>query len=272
MRYINQEIYISNIDKICKSEFTKTKYNSIEKIYKDFDFNDEELIRSLNTNSKTKELYELLISNGFEDVQIVEYIAHRYDKHWVTDNMLIKVYTKLEGKRRLEILKKGCIDIKKKSKTFGHRNRSSLKAHLAKPPYNIELKKFMYLIGESFAKVSNKEGSLYGRLYKERKAWETKKNENGEYAEQAAMYLSKKSYDKNTEAYKAYIQGKLPDTQITRRAERFATKLFISHLFECMHLWYYGEPAPEPYPISHMGHVDYIGPEVPYERFIKVKK
>lgn len=270
--YYQRDERVKEIDKLCKDALTKTKYNNIEKIYKSFECNDELLIRSLKDSEKTKELYNLIHSYDYSDIDIVEYLAHRYDKYWVTDNMLMKVYTKMQGKRKLETLRKECIDTKNKSKTFGHRNRNSLKAYLAKPPYNTELKKFMYLIGESFAKVSNKEGSLYGRLYKERKAWEISKNESGQYREQAAKYLTQKKYDKNTETYKAYIQGKLPDTQITRRAERYATKLFISHLFECMHLWYYGEPAPLPYPISHMGHVDYIGPEVPYEKFIKVKK
>lgn len=76
--------------------------------------------------------------------------------------------------------------------------------------------------------------------------------------------LRSKKFDKSTDAYKALSQGMLPKSQIQARAERFATKLFISHLFEKMYIDKYGKMPPKPYVIEHMGHVDYIEPEVPY--------
>ena len=55
-----------------------------------------------------------------------------------------------------------------------------------KRPWNASLKTLCWKIGESFVKVSGKEKSLYGRLWKERKELEEKRNAAGEFADQAA--------------------------------------------------------------------------------------
>jgi hypothetical protein len=174
----------------------------------------------------------------------------------ITDEHLIEISKRT--KWPFTYLEKSCT-------VEGKRKKDKLRACISIPPYNIKLKQLCWKIGQQFVKVSNKENSLYGKMYKERKAYETMKNENGEYAEQAARILASKNYGKDTDAYKAYIEGKLPKAHIAARAERYAVKLFISHLFEAM--WYnkYNEACPNPYPIDHMGHVEYIGPEVPFE-------
>lgn len=144
----------------------------------------------------------------------------------------------------------------------------NLQNYLAKPPYNSDLKKVMYLLGEAFMKVSNR-GSLYGQIYSTRKAEELAKNEKGEYAAQAAALLASKNYDKTTDTYKALSAGKLSDAHITQRAKRYAVKLFISHVYEAMYYDKFHTKAPRAYVIEHMGHHDYIAPEVDYKEFIK---
>ena len=136
-------------------------------------------------------------------------------------------------------------------------------------PYNKNLKKTMFLIGESFVKVQNNKNSLYGRLYKERLQYEIDRNEAGGNAAAAAKALSEKNYDKSTLAYKAYIQGKLPKAQLIRRAERHTVKIFLNHLFEFAYLEKYHKEAPVPYVFTLDGtHKDYIPAEVDPKEFI----
>lgn len=144
---------------------------------------------------------------------------------------------------------------------------TSLEKYLAKPPYNKDVKTLMWKIGQNFTKISYKEESLYGRLYRERKAYEVEKNLNGDYADQAAAALEKYNIGKDTDAYKAYSEGRLPDAHINRRAQRVAVKIFISHLFEAM--WYheYHEEPEKPYVLQYLGHSDYIYPEVDYRDY-----
>lgn len=132
-------------------------------------------------------------------------------------------------------------------------------------PYNKDLKLLMYKIGESFVKVQNKEGSLYGRLYKERLAYETKLNEEGAYKDQALK--RSKEVGVNTIAYKYYKEGKLPPAHIIQRCKRYVTKLFISHFWEAAYYNYYGTKAPNPYILkfSEGEHNRYIEPEVPFD-------
>lgn len=143
---------------------------------------------------------------------------------------------------------------------------SSVQAWLAKPPYNRELKTLCWKIGQSFLKVKNKKNSLYGRLLNTRLVYEKQKNENGDYAEQAANILKTKTF-KNQQAKKVYESGKLPDGHILSRCLRHTTKIFIAHLFEAMYFEKYGEEPPRPYAIEYLGHVDVIPPEVDYHEY-----
>lgn len=131
-----------------------------------------------------------------------------------------------------------------------------------KRPFNSKLKVICWKAGESFVKVSNKEDAVHGRIYRERKEYESQKNDAGEYADQASQILASKKIGKDTDAYKAYSAGKLPPAHIHARAKRYAVKLFLSHLH---HVWYvreFGKEPPLPYPIAVMGHVHYIPPRV----------
>lgn len=127
-----------------------------------------------------------------------------------------------------------------------------------KRPWNAKLKVLCWKIGQSFVKVSNKEDDIYGHIYKMRKAYEQEKNEAGDYADQAAAKLEKFKIGKDTDAYKYYSRGKLPPAHIEQRAERYATKIFLSHLFE---VWYEiekGEKPPKPYAIAILNHAHEI--------------
>lgn len=129
-----------------------------------------------------------------------------------------------------------------------------------KRPWNARLKNLSWKIGQSFVKVSNKEDAIYGQIYKEKKAYYIKKNEEGGFAERAAQILKEKKYDKSTDAYKAYSKGKLPPAHIEQMAERYATKIFYSHLFT---VWYEMEnkkPAPKPFAEAILGHAHIIYP------------
>jgi hypothetical protein len=96
--------------------------------------------------------------------------------------------------------------------------------------------------------VSGYKDDVYGHYYLERKAIETEANEAGEYAAQAAQCAER--VGRNTDAYKAYSQGKLPPAHIHSRAKRWAVKLFLAHwhwvAYECEH----GAPPPKPYIIE----------------------
>ena len=134
-------------------------------------------------------------------------------------------------------------------------------------PYNKNLKVLMYKIGHSFRLCKNKKDSLYGRILKEREEYENTKNANLDYKDQAEQILKSKNIGKGTVAYSYYSKGMLPPAHISQRAERYATKLFISHLFEAAWWNKYGVKCPEPYIIGfdESGHNDYIGPEIPYD-------
>lgn len=171
-------------------------------------------------------------------------------------------------KRKLSNIMKGVINnTKNKTKNY-YPTVASLEAFLAKPPYNTDLKQKMFLIGDMFIKNSNRDKSLYGKIFKQRKLEETIKNENYEYRDQAEKLLSTSNYDKTTETYKYLSEGKLSPSHISSRARRYAVKLFISHVFEAMYYAEYHENPPMPYIIAIGGHHDYIAPEVDYRPFI----
>jgi hypothetical protein len=129
-----------------------------------------------------------------------------------------------------------------------------------KRPWNADLKRLCYLIGESFVKVQSNEHDFYGKYFKECKESEIELNNSGDYAKLAEKALTEKKYDKTTDAYKAYISGKLPPAHIHARARRKAVKLFLSHLFEVWYYCEYGKIAPDPYVIAVLGHVHRIPP------------
>lgn len=126
-------------------------------------------------------------------------------------------------------------------------------------PWNARLKRLCWLAGESFVKSSGSDTSFYGPLYRQRKDYEIQRNESGGNKETAAQILKTKNFDKTTSAYKALTTGRLPDAQIHARARRWATKMFLAHLWE---VWrtHEGLTVVSPYAIAHQEHVDKINP------------
>jgi hypothetical protein len=157
------------------------------------------------------------------------------------------------------------IDITK-APTAGHIWRyagldpTTKKAAGTKLPWNADLKRLQYLIGESFVKVSGNASDVYGQVYKARKEYETARNEAGAYADQAATALAEKKWDRTTDAYKAYITGKLPLARVHMRAKRYAVKLFLSHYHHVAYQLHHGTAPPKPYILDQPGHAHYIGP------------
>lgn len=205
-----------------------------------------------------KEKAEKIVNDVYEELGLAKIEP-------VNDDILIKICQKTN--RNFSTVLRGFED--HKDRTPGN-DRTVLIKYLSKPPYNTDLKSTCFLIGEAFCKVSNR-GSLYGRLYRERKAWETIRNERGEYREQAEKLLKEKNYDKSNPTYKCLIEGKLSPGHINQRAKRWATKIFLTHFFEACWVYKYGPGSKPPviYPIAFQDHVDYIEPEVPYRKFIK---
>lgn len=169
--------------------------------------------------------------------------------------------------------------------------RDSIIKKMAQPPFNKRLKKDLYLLGESFIKFSGglsaedsvrirsedvytstgkRRYSMYGEIIRERKLWESEKNERLEYKDQAKQILEEKSFSKDTDAYKWLSEGKLPPAHILSRARRYGEKIFVSHLFEIMYMEHYKKAPSNPYPIQLLGHIGYIKPEVPFSNFIEV--
>lgn len=123
---------------------------------------------------------------------------------------------------------------------------------LAKRPYNDNMKVLCWKMAQCFVKVQNNPKDIYGKLYVERKLYEQQKNENGDYKEQAAKSLAR--VGKNTETYKWNVKGMLSPAHINRRAERWMTRIFLSHLHQVMYMVEYGTMPAKPYAIEHMGH------------------
>lgn len=179
----------------------------------------------------------------------------------ITDDDLILLSAKTKWKYKT--LDEACTT-RNADGSIKSRSKEKLIRQISKIPYNASLKTLCFKIGESFVKNGNR-GSLYGQLIQERKAYETEKNLNGDYADQAAKALSEKNYGKDTDAYKWYSEGKLPPAHINRRAIRWGVKLFLCHVFEEMYR-VQNDKVPEPfYVFSHLGHQDYINPEVPFD-------
>ncbi|WP_396190457.1 transposase [Flavobacterium sp.] len=140
-------------------------------------------------------------------------------------------------------------------------NMESFNKHVdtKKRYWNADVKRLAWIIGDLFRKFSKQPECLYGHYYLERKAYETAKNERGDYADYAALQLQWKDYGDNPT--RALLeQGKLSPAHIDARARRHAVKLFLSHLH---HVWYkqhYGVEPPKPFAISHLSHAHFIAP------------
>ena len=124
--------------------------------------------------------------------------------------------------------------------------------------YNTKLKTLCWKIGESFVKVSGREGAHYGKVYLVRKEREAARNAMGEFKEQAAEILQNKNIGKETDAFKAYSEGKLPPAHIHARAKRYAVKLFLSHWHYVAFESEYGIPPERPYILTKPEHSEHF--------------
>lgn len=63
-------------------------------------------------------------------------------------------------------------------------------------------------------------------------------------------------------AFLTSLKGKpmLPPGHLHARAKRYAVKLFLSHYHDVAYRLEFKVPPPKPYPIAHLGHVDFIAP------------
>ncbi len=125
-------------------------------------------------------------------------------------------------------------------------------------PWNASLKVLCWKVGCSFVKVSGYDDAFYGQLYQQRKQYEVDRNESGQNAEAAKEKLETTKIGKTTDAYKAYIIGKLPPAHVDARARRWVVKIFLAHFFEAWYEKHHEKPAPLPYPEAHLQHVHII--------------
>lgn len=126
-------------------------------------------------------------------------------------------------------------------------------------PWNGQLKRLCWLIGESFTKNQNRDNDFYGKFYVARKAIEEAKNNSKMFADQAKASLEQKNWKRDTATRGHYEQGMLPPARIHLRSQRYAVKLFLSHYHHVAYYHRYQKHPPKPYVIQHLGHTDMIG-------------
>lgn len=126
-------------------------------------------------------------------------------------------------------------------------------------PWNADLKVLCWKLGDSFVKVSGRDDAMYGRLYRERKLQEVSKNEERDFADQAALTLATKKI-REPATLKCYEAGMLPPGRIDLRARRWAVKMFLSHWHHVAFVEHYDEQPPKPFAIEHLGHAHLIPP------------
>jgi hypothetical protein len=122
-----------------------------------------------------------------------------------------------------------------------------------KIPYNAHLKLVCFKLGESFVKVSGKDGATYGKLYAKFKAEEISRNESGFYREAAKRELATKTFKNDNATKKRLMEGKLADAHLHARAKRRTVKLFLSH-FWVKAREARGLPVSDPYAIAILRH------------------
>lgn len=135
-------------------------------------------------------------------------------------------------------------------KTFSDR-KTALSARLVMCPWNRTLKQTCFHATESFVKTQHTPGNVYFELFNQRLQRETVKNANLDYKDQAEVSLATKKFDKSKDAYKHYIEGKLPPGRLRRRAARWVMKILLGHLHTAWRQLE-GLPVKEPYAISHL--------------------
>ncbi len=147
-----------------------------------------------------------------------------------------------------------------------------------KRPFNLELKTLCFKFSKSIVMVGG--DGEYRKIYDARKAQEVQYNAAGMFREQALMLLERlnrgdtdslltEDYDdmsdedreKEVSKYrKTLAQGQLVPAHLDARARRYLNTIFLNHIFQVMYELHYKAPAPIPYALAHLGHVDMIYP------------
>jgi hypothetical protein len=127
-----------------------------------------------------------------------------------------------------------------------------------KLPYNARLKVLCWKMGESFTKVSGKDGATYGKFYRQYKDEEIRRNDSGHYAEAAKRELEKKKFKtEDSVTKKRLLAGMLSDAHLHARAKRRAVKLFLAEYW-CVGRKARNLPMSKPYAIAILGHTGLI--------------
>jgi hypothetical protein len=122
-----------------------------------------------------------------------------------------------------------------------------------KRPYNAALKQICYHLGECVKRTHNHPDSVYGAIYRERKAYLVAKNERGGFAERAKTFVTRSADVKKTLA-----EGKLPAGNLDRQACNYAAKIFLSHFHALLYWHTFGKAPPKPFAITQLGHAHEI--------------
>ena len=131
----------------------------------------------------------------------------------------------------------------------------------AKRPWCAAAKLLAWKTGDSFVKISNSPNdTLYGRIYRERKALEVQRDATGGHATAAAQTLSTRTF-KDSQVKARYAEGRLPDGRLDLRARRVAVKLFLAHLHHVLYQCHYRRPPDRPYILeTDPRHTHYMPP------------
>lgn len=223
----------------------------------------EDMIKIISSHGIDLNAIVQTISEYIPNIQ--EYVQLQVYPNYCTDTIINRVA--LLTKRKPWLLRKGAInDHNRKSAPAKYLSVADLTSFIAKPPYNKDLKIKTFIIGKSFV-MNTKRGSLYGEIIARRKEEELFKNEQRAYKDQAQNILDTKNIsDKKT--LETLRDGRLTLGHIDTRARRYGVKLFISHVYEAMYYDKFGKEPPKTYVIEHMGHHDYIAPEIDYHKII----
>lgn len=122
-----------------------------------------------------------------------------------------------------------------------------------KRPWNPELKRLCYCLGECIVRGQNHEADIYGKWYARRRKYEQQRDDAGLNKEAAATELRTKTYRKTTDAYKCLITGHLSPAALHARARRWVVKLVLSHWHTVGHYLATGNVPPRPYAFDKLG-------------------
>jgi len=139
----------------------------------------------------------------------------------------------------------------------------ALRKAMARCPWNARFKTACWKCSDMFVKFSGRDDCFYGAIYKKRKAQEIAYNSQKKFADQAAQKLKDFKIGKSTDAYKAYIQGYLPDAHLHARAMRYTVKVLLSHWQLVAYWCHFKTLPPAPYALVYLkplGHTHLIKP------------